>query len=57
MKVHVHNILQKTGHTNRQELIQDFLEDGVRDSSDWEVGRRYPQPAARFIPLRTRQKK
>ena len=34
-----------------------FLEDGVRDSSDWEVGRRYPQPAARFIPLRTRQKK
>ena len=34
-----------------------FLEDGVRDSSDWEVGRRYPQPAARFIPFRTRQKK
>ena len=24
VKVHVHNILQKTGHTNRQELIQDF---------------------------------
>lgn len=24
VKVHVHNILQKTGHANRQELIQDF---------------------------------
>ena len=24
VKVHVHNILQKTGHSNRQELIQDF---------------------------------
>ncbi len=24
VKVHVHNILQKTGHGNRQELIQDF---------------------------------
>ena len=23
-KVHVHNILQKTGHPNRQDLIQDF---------------------------------
>ena len=24
VKVHVHNILQKTGHANRQELVQDF---------------------------------
>ena len=24
VKVHVHNILQKTGRTNRQDLIQDF---------------------------------
>lgn len=23
-KVHVHNILRKTGHANRQDLIQDF---------------------------------
>lgn len=57
VKVHVHNILAKDGAYQPPGAHPGFLEDGVRDSSDWGVGRRYPQPAARFIPLRTRQKK